>query len=234
MLPLLLACAPAPDPCTDDGGAAALSTCLSPTQPDAYYADQGARYFDTLESDYDGESGPSYAEGVARWEWPPWLLLTGYGREDMELVDAIIRLLPTSVPARDCRFFGVQPFARCRVDFRYEDHPDQGCPIYEEFTFNDAGEITFIEAWSDQPGLRPAPDDDPWAEGADATRLSTRIPGLGSPSGAIDLDSPAMAQAAASDPEVADFVYRANDFYDAWLEAYEAAGPEVFAEGCGW
>ena len=110
-LVLLLSCTPpAPvDPCTADNGAAALSTCLSPAQSDAYYAAQGTRYFDTLESDYDGESGPSYADGVARWEWPPWLLLTGYGREDMEFADAIIRLIPTSVPTRDCRFFPTQP-----------------------------------------------------------------------------------------------------------------------------
>jgi hypothetical protein len=235
LLPLS-ACSPPAEtnPCTDDGGAAALSTCLSATEPDSYYADQGNRYFDTLESDYDGESGPTYADGVARWEWPPWLLLTGYGREDMELVDAIIRLIPTSVPTRDCRFFPTQPFARCRVDFRYDDHADESCPIYEEFTFDASGRIRFIEAWSDQPGLRPSTDDDPWAERDSAHRLSTKLPGLGSPSGALDLDGEAMTAAAAADPDVADFVARAQDFYAAWLETYEAAGPDVFATGCGW
>ena len=230
LLYALLACTP-PSACADDG---ARSTCLAPRFAEAFYVDQATRYFDTLESDYAGEGGPRYAEGVARWEWPPWLLLTGYGREDMELADAIIRLIPTTVPTRDCRFFPTQPFARCRVDFRYEDHPDAACPIYEEFSFDDQGEMTFIEAWSDQPGLGPTGADDPWAEGAAAHRLSSRLPGLGNPRGEIDLDSPWMQEAAAADPEVADFVARARDFYAAWLEAYEAAGEDVFAQGCGW
>ena len=41
-----------------------------------------------------------------------------------------------------------------------------------------------------------------------------------------------MQDAAAADPDVADFLARANDFYGMWLEAYEAAGPDVFVEGC--
>jgi hypothetical protein len=233
MLLYLLACtSPAEvDPCADPQ--AALSTCLSPTQPEEWYADQGTRYFDTLESDYSGEGGPDYAEGVARWEWPPWLELTGYGREAMEQVDAIIRLIPTAVPERDCRFFPDQPFARCHVAFTYEDEPDQTCPIYEEFTFDDAGRTTFIEAWADQPGLVPSPDD-PWAEAATAHRLSTKIPGLGGPDATIDLDSAPMQAAAAADPEVATFVEEARDFYGAWLQTYTEAGPDVFAQGCGW
>lgn len=235
MLLLLLACTPPPpaDPCVDDGGAGALSTCLTAPLPESWYVDQSSRYFDTLESDFSGDGGPAYAEGVARWEWPPWLELTGYGREDMEAVDAVIRLIPTSVPERDCRFFPTQPFGRCRVSFRYAEHPDDTCPIYEEFTFNEAGAITFIEAWSDDPAYLPAPGDE-WAEGPDVHRLSTRIPGLGSESGAIDLDGEWMTVAAEADPEVAHFVASARDFWNAWLAAYEAAGPDVFAEGCGW
>jgi hypothetical protein len=233
MVYLFLGCAAPADPCADDG---ALSTCLVPIRGEAWYVDQASLYFDTLESDYSGAEGPAYADGVARWEWPPWLLLTGYGRDDMEAADALMRLIPTSVPTRDCRFFEVSPFARCRVDFRYEDHPDAGCPIYEEFTFDDDGEMTFIEAWSDQPGLLPVEDPvgDAWAEGVDAHRLSTRLPGLGNARGEIDLDSPWMQAAAEEDPEVADFVARANDFQASWLEAYDAAGDEVFAAGCGW
>lgn len=233
MLLLALACAsPAPDPCDDP--AEARSTCATPTRSEAEYEAWSLAYFDTLESDYDGGSGPVYAPGVARWEWPPWLLLTGYGREDMEAADALIRLVPTAVPTRECRAFDVQPFGRCVVAFVYPDASDQPCPIYEEFTFNDAGEITFIEAWSDLPGLTPVTADDPWAERAGVARLSTRLPGLGSPTGAIDLDSAAMARAAAADPDVADFVARARDFYGSWLEAYEAAGDDLFAAGCGW
>lgn len=236
LLLALLACAPTPesDPCTADGGEGAVSTCLSPTQPDAYYVDQALRYFDTLESSYPGEGGPTYAPTVARWEWPPWLLLTGWGREAMEAADAIIRVIPTEVPTRDCRFFPEQPFARCRVDFRYADHPDAGCPIYEEFTFDDAGELTFLEAWSDDPERLPSDPTDPWAESPQAHRLSTRLPGLGNPRGELDPTSPWMQDAARRDPEVADFVARTEDFFGMWLEAYEAAGDDVFAQGCGW
>jgi len=57
--------------------------------------------------------------------------------------------------------------------------------------FNDQGEMTFIEAWSDQ-------------------------------------------QAASEDPEIADFVHRARDFWPAWRQALEDAEPDYFARGCGW
>ena len=233
MMLLLWACtkSEAPDPCTT---ADALSTCSSPSQSEDYYIDQSLRYFSTLESNYSGAGGPVYAEGVARWEWPPWLKLTGYGREDMERLDAIVRMVETSVPERDCRFFSEQPYGRCRVSFSYAEHPDQKCPIYEEFTFNDFGETTFIEAWADQPEYLPSDASDPWAEGPDAHRLSTRIPGLGSKDGTINLESDAMSAAAASDPDVADFVTRAADFYQTWLDEYEASGADVFAKGCGW
>lgn len=220
-----------PDPCATGG---ATADCLSPTQSDEYYVEQGLLYFDTLESDAKSGVAPEYAEGVARWEWPPWLLLTGYGREQMEAADAIIRLVPTEVPVRECQAFATQPFARCRVEFRYPDTSKLACPIYEEFTFDDAGRMTFIEAWADQPGISPATADDPWAERDGAERLSTRIPGLGTPEAVIDLEGPYMDAAAMVDADVADFRARALDFYDAWLEAYQAAGEDVFAQGCGW
>ena len=109
------------------------------------------------------------------------------------------------------------------------------CPIYEEFVFNDQGEMTFIEAWSDQPGLLPMPDpDDRWAEAPNVPRLSTKVPGLGSATGLIDLDSDAMQEAAAEDAEVADFVRRARDFWASWFEATRGAGADYFARGCGW
>jgi hypothetical protein len=79
-----------------------------------------------------------------------------------------------------------------------------------------------------------ASDDEIWAEGREVRRLSTRVPGLGSPEGTIDLDSSWMQEAAARDPEVADFVRRARDFWPTWLEALSQAGPDYFARGCGW
>jgi hypothetical protein len=212
---------------------ARLSTALSPTRPPAYYVEQANVYFDGLDLRADPAIVPLYGERVARWELPPWLWLTGYGRQNMiDTTRAALTLDPSTVPVRDCRAFPVQPFARCTVVFEYAGGP---CPIYEEFTFDDQGEMTFIEAWSDLPGYLP--NDDPadrWAEGTGVRRLSTKVPGLGSPSGTIDLDSPWMAAAASRDPEVADFVRRANDFWPTWLEALREAGPDYFARGCGW
>lgn len=212
---------------------AALSTELAPTQTPEYYVAQASLYFDTLDTRADPSLVPNYSSLVARWEWPPWLYLTGYGRDNMiESTRAALAVDPSTVPTRDCRFFPVQPFARCRVTFQYPEGP---CGIYEEFTFNDAGEMTFIEAWSVFPETLPTSDpNDLWAEGPDVHRLSTKIPGLGNATGTIDLSSAAMQHAAERDPEIADFVRRANDFWNTWLEALLAAGSDYFARGCGW
>ena len=139
---------------------------------------------------------------------------------------------PSTVPVRDCRFFPVQPFARCVVSFEYAHG---SCPIYEEFTFNDQGQMTFIEAWSDLPAFLPGDAvSDRWAEDPGFHRLSTKVPGLGNASGLIDLEASWMNRAATADTEVADFVRRANDWYTTWNEALAEQGPDYFARGCGW
>jgi hypothetical protein len=142
---------------------------------------------------------PEYAELVARWEWPPWLKLTGWTEEGIHATDTLLKLYPSTVPIRDCQAFDVQPFGRCFITFAYEAHENRPCPIYEEFTFNDAGEVTFIEAWSDVDGLRPMAEGDRWAEGEGVARLSARVPGLGRSDGAIDLHGEAMNEAAGRD-----------------------------------
>lgn len=222
-----------PEGCEDPGTAGATALCLTPTLPPEHYVAQALAYFDTLDVSADPSNIPDYAEQVVRWEWPPWLLLTGFGREAMlQTSEALRELDPSTVPVRDCRFFPVQPFARCRVAFEYEEG---ACPIYEEFTFNDAGQTTFIEAWSDLPGLRPQdPDADPWAEEPSFHRLATKVPGLGSADGRIALDTPWMEAAAAADPDVADLVQRTTDWWSYWLEALMAADADYFAVGCGW
>ena len=221
-----------PENCLNPGTPGATSTCLKPTMPAAHYVEQAEKYFDTLDINADPNSIPDYSELVARWEWPPWLLLTGYGRDDMiETAFALHDVDPSTVPERDCRAFDVQPFARCYVVFQYDEGP---CPIYEEFTFNDAGQMTFIEAWSDLPGHLPMDDDDRWAEGDNVTRLSTRIPGLGTPSGQLDINGTVFAEAAQRDPLLADLKDRANNWTETWMEAYEAAGDTLWSDGCGW
>jgi len=223
------------NPCKDLDPEALPSSCLEPTQDEAYYIAKGEAYFDTMDSDVNWEGDPNYSDLVARWEWPPWLKLTAYTRENILATDALLHLYPSTVPERDCRFFDQQPFARCRVTFYYAAHDGQPCPIYEEFTFNDAGEMTFIEAWSDLPGMLPMDAElDPWAEGDEVSRLSTRLPGLGSANGRIDLDSPSMIEAAAADPDIDDFVVRAKDWYATWSEELELAGDDLWERGCGW
>lgn len=233
LLAALFACdaEPAPvDPCST---AAAPSTCLTPTLSAEAYAAAGDGYFDTLSEDGDPDDHPAYADNVVRWEWPPWLLLTGYGAQQIADLDRLVLIGQpgTTVPQRDCRAFDVQPFARCRVVFDYEGKP---CPIYEEFTFDAAGRMTWIEAWSDLPGLRPSDaDTDPFAEGPDVERLSTRIPGLGTDA-PLDPLSDAMTEAAAEDPDIADFVARTQDFWGTWRETFAAAGDDLYERGCGW
>jgi hypothetical protein len=227
------------DHCAGEG---ALASCLSPTQTAEYYASWSSAYFDTMDYRVELDDWPPYGETVARWEWPPWLLLTAYTRENIEATDTLLQAFPSIVEERDCRGFDTQPFGRCRVVFYYDSHEGLGCPIYEEFTFNDAGEITFIEAWSDQPALRPMADDDPWAQALDGTngeasdvaRLSGRIPGLGTTTGTIDLDSDAMVAAVAADADVADFDARARDWYATWLAEYSASDETMWSTGCGW
>ncbi|MCB9665339.1 MAG: hypothetical protein H6732_14605 [Alphaproteobacteria bacterium] len=218
-----------------EAGADALASCVERTRPDAYYVAQSEAYFDTMDKRVPLGTFPPYAELVVRWEWPPWLKLTGFTRDGMEASDRLLRLYPSMVEDRDCRAFAAQPWGRCRVTFRYDAHEGRPCPIYEEFTFNEAGEITFIEAWSDLPGLRPMdPEADPWAEDGDVARLATRLPGLGGPEGRLRLDSPAMEAAATTDPDLADLVTRAQDFSGTWFAELEAAGDALWAEGCGW
>lgn len=142
-----------------------------------YYVDQALKYFDTLDTYADSDSKPTYGKTVIRWEWFPWLKLTGYKRFAMKL-DFFLKWYPTEVIDRDCRAFSEPPQARCRVTFHYKKSKAI-VPIYEEFTFNDFGEMTFIEAWSNEPHLLPMdPDKDFWGEGEDMYRLSTKVPGL--------------------------------------------------------
>jgi hypothetical protein len=148
---------------------------------------------------------PQYSPLVVRFEWPPWLLTTGYGDAAMRATDEALRAYQTDYRTIDCRFFPEQPFGRCRVVFLYgRDNPSTtqdertDCPIYEEFTFNDAGQITFIEAWTDHPDYLPMAGDDPWAEDDDVMRLSTRIPGLGNAQGRIAPSSRTIREAAAA------------------------------------
>lgn len=218
--------------CEHRGTPGATADCVEPTFPAEYYVKEALAYFDTLDTEADRASVSKYHPLVSRWEWPPWLLLTGYTSEAMiESSDLLLRYDPSTVPERDCRFFETQPFARCYVTFVYERGP---CPIYEEFTFDSQGRTIFIEAWSHLPGLTPIQGDDTWGERDDFPRLSTRVPGLGAADAVFDLDNAYLRAAAETDQELADFALRATDWTKYWLDALTNAQPDFFGVGCGW
>ena len=195
----------------------ALSTRLTPKFSADYYIDQGVKYFLTMESSVPIIVKPEYSDLVIRWEWHPWLLLTGYRRRNLIDTDILLKLYPTKYDTIDCQFFEQQPFCRCHVIFNYSG---TRIPIYEEFTFNDQGEITFIEAWSDFPSLLPMDTTDYWAEGDNVNRLSTRVPGLGNNEGRIDRKADWMLRAAAQDTVLADLLQRLRRPFNSWVKEY--------------
>lgn len=190
--------------------------------PSSYYVSQGMKYFDTLDTYADRSSKPKYAKNVIRWEWYPWLKLTGYKRWMMKL-DVLLTLYPTEVINRDCRFFKTQPLCRCRVSFRYAG-VQKLVKIYEEFTFNGQGEITFIEAWSDETKLLPWDlVKDPWGEAKNVRRLSTKIPGLEEPDGLVGVGDEQLKLRAVQDPEILDLMNRMEKPIQYWfLELFRA------------
>lgn len=187
-----------------------------PRYPADYYIDQGVKYFLTMESSVPIRVRPEYSDLVIRYEWHPWLLLTGYRRRNLINTDILLKLYPTKYDTIDCRYFDIQPFCRCHVIFNYSG---KRIPIYEEFTFNDQGEITFIEAWSDFPSLLPMDTSDYWAEAVDVNRLSTRVPGLGNNEGRIDRKATWMLNAARTDTVLADLLHRLR--YPVWTYLQE-------------
>lgn len=195
----------------------ALSTRLTPKFPADYYIDQGVKYFLTMESSVPIKVKPEYSGLVIRWEWHPWLLLTGYKRRNLIDTDRLLKLYPTKYDTIDCQFFNQQPFCRCHVIFNYSE---TRIPIYEEFTFNDQGEITFIEAWSDFPSLLPMDTTDYWAEGENVNRLSTRVPGLGNNEGRIERKADWMLRAAEKDTVLADMLQRLRRPFNSWVAEY--------------
>ena len=68
----------------------ALSTALKPNRPAEYYFHQAKLYFDSLDTRRN-EALPLYAEKLMRYEWSPWLLLTGFGNRQTHQIDEAIK-----------------------------------------------------------------------------------------------------------------------------------------------
>ena len=218
--------------CINEG---ALSSNLSPKFPATYYAEQGTKYFQTMQSDISVKVQPEYSDLVIRWEWPPWMLLTGFRKTALIATDVMLKLNPTKYNMLDCRGFDTQPFCRCHVVFNYSETP---CPIYEEFTFNDQGQITFIEAWSDYESLLPmtSGSDSLWDEQEywgmkEVNRLSTKVPGLGNATGRIDIYSNCMNEAAEKDKDIAELQKRSKDANRFWMQELIKHNKEI-SRGC--
>ena len=193
-----------------------LSTALKPVKSPEYYEKQCDLYFDTLQTKVN-EERPNYSVDVARWEHPPWLLLTGLGKERTRIIDDEIRKYPCICVNRTHKFFPQQPFGRSRVTFYYgQDNIDKKLNpihIYEEFTFNDKGEMTFIEAWTDdesETGKLRELDSDGWP--TNFARLSTQIPGLGNQNGFVNIHSKYFNEVASKNGSLADFKFRHEHF----------------------
>jgi hypothetical protein len=116
-----------------------------------YYQNEAYSYFDSIDFFVFGRPAPHYAATVIRWEWHPWLLLTGSGSWSLKF-DVLQKLYPTRIRNRNCTVHVSAPQVRCHVTFGYLGQT-RTTAIYEEFTFNEAGEISFIEAWSDTPDI---------------------------------------------------------------------------------
>lgn len=205
--------------CGTDG---ALAECLTPKFSPEYYIEQGVKYFQTMQSDIPIDVIPNYSELVIRWEWPPWLLLTGFKKDFLISSDILLKLNPTKYDIIDCKYFDKQPFCRCHVIF---DYSGEKCPIYEEFIFNNQGQITFIEAWSDYESGLPmgSGNDSIWDEEEfwgmkEINRLSTKVPGLGNDSGRININSVWMTDAMKIDKDVAELVKRLKNPVSTYLE----------------
>lgn len=214
-----------------------LSTVLTPKFEEAYYIDQANQYFDTLDTSVE-KGNPKYSDKVARWEWPPWLILTGFGQLQIQVIDGAIRESGKCICVdRQHKFFPQNPFVRSVVTFYYgeEDIANKTNPlrIFEEFTFNDAGEITFVEAWWDRDykDLLPALDDKGWPLDQNAVkRLSTQLPGLGNSDGKIHLMSDEFIEAANKTQIIASFRARALHFGDA---VSDVVAKQLIAKGLG-
>lgn len=199
------------DPCEH-----ALSTNLTPKFIGKYYIRQCDVYFNSLEPKYQFFK-PNYSKKICRWEWPSSVFLTGYGCKTVHSIDTILRTYPCLCIEREHRFFKQQPFARSIVTFHYgNDAKTKMKPtrMYFEFTFNDQGQITFIESWLARQGEQlPLFRNDGWPTG-EFYRISTLIPGLGNRQGNIDINSAVMYISGTGDAKVAELRNGAFDFQE--------------------
>lgn len=161
----------------------ALSTCVQPTKGEEYYVGQALNYFAQLDPTQEKRDKALLSKGFLRFEWAPWTLFNGYADKLTHMVDAVDgkigSFFPTSPEHRICTFHETNPFVRCSLimwshydDPRTEKAPvsdalkgKAGCGIYQEFTFDQEGRISFTEVNSVTLPKQ--------------TRLSTRVPGLG-------------------------------------------------------
>lgn len=176
-------------------GDTSLSTTLKPNRKEIFYRMLIDRYFDNMENKIAEEVG--YSKNVARYEHRYGL--TGLGNYRTKYVDTLIKANKSICTYREYCFNEIQPFIRAKVTFFYDDDiltKKNPYPLYLEFTFNTACEITFIEIWKNDDSLKK--DDKDWPNIED--RISTKVPGLGS--GIINSTSKAFLSLVENDKDV--------------------------------
>ena len=173
----------------------AFSSNIEKNLDDHYYQTQCDLYFRNQEYKYSGEK-PNYSQLSSRWEYQPTGNgLTGYGGDRMHRSDEMIRQSPCEVTNRVYKIYDTQPFGRALVTFYYGDNVEtkqNPIHIYEEFTFNSQGQITFIEAWAYDASMAESPSKPFPPDDSRFPRMSRIIPGLGNSEGLIDITSSAF------------------------------------------
>ena len=159
------------EPCLNPGTQSDRYVSATDHDPE-YYVEQANKYFDTLDPNAEPGSMPYYSEQVVRWEWPPAI---AHGPWEAGMIDTAEVLKvgdPSTVPERDCRF---SKHNRSR-DVTSSLNTRVVLPYLRRVCLQRCGEMTFIEAWSDLPGLRPQQgDDDRFGERGTFYRLP-RVP----------------------------------------------------------
>ena len=191
------------------------SNSVVPNKDESYYINQANTYFSFLETTSKDHIEPNYSPSLIRWEWEPWLILTGLNDERTLIIDSLIRETgKCECLDRELVFYNTNPFVRCRVTFYYGENKTP-IKIYEEFTFDGSGNISFIEAWYDVEDNKlqiPEREFDGWPKFCSVKRLSNLIPGYNKTDFILVLESSEMISQAELYDDVKNFKSRAEKF----------------------
>ena len=113
-----------------------------------YYKKQCDVYLDTLAATLHPDEIPNLSENVLRWDWTRQEL-TSRNRDTLIAMDVFCTAMaPDRVTGRQHKIYQEQPLGRSKVQFESEDGSGGDVrEMYMEFTFNEKGQISFVESW---------------------------------------------------------------------------------------